>query len=156
MKGLGAALQQKVVVQRDTMELQQQMKSLEGMSDAEKIMKLKEMINRQTLKNKQMITKSLKLKSETEKTFKLIKDAETTKPVEQKPAPKKEVDVADEFRKMISGDTLIRPKPSKLPVSGQRKKEEVKFCACGTPNPTHNGYCTDCVAKLKKRYDELL
>ena len=41
MKGFGAALQQKVAVNRDALEFQASLKDLEGKSDAEKILLLK-------------------------------------------------------------------------------------------------------------------
>ena len=29
----------------------------------------------------------------------------------------------------------------------------VNICSCGNVDPQHRGYCTDCVTKLKARYD---
>ena len=37
-----------------------------------------------------------------------------------------------------------------------KKTEEISICSCGNLNPQHRGYCTDCVTKLKLRYDQLL
>ena len=37
-----------------------------------------------------------------------------------------------------------------------KNKQEIRICGCGELNPMHRGYCTNCVKKLKVRYDELL
>ena len=37
-----------------------------------------------------------------------------------------------------------------------KNKQEISICACGNLNPEHRGYCTNCVKKLKARYDQLL
>ncbi len=39
---------------------------------------------------------------------------------------------------------------------GSKNAQELSICACGKLNPEHRGYCTDCVKKLKVRYDQLL
>ncbi len=39
---------------------------------------------------------------------------------------------------------------------GKKNAQELSICACGNLNPEHRGYCTDCVKKLKVRYDQLL
>lgn len=38
----------------------------------------------------------------------------------------------------------------------KKNEQEVNICSCGRPNPEHRGYCTECVTKLKARYDQLL
>ena len=38
----------------------------------------------------------------------------------------------------------------------KKNKQEISICSCGNLNPQHRGYCTDCVKKLKARYDRLL
>jgi len=38
----------------------------------------------------------------------------------------------------------------------KKNASEISICACGNLNPEHKGYCTDCVKKLKIRYDLLL
>ena len=37
-----------------------------------------------------------------------------------------------------------------------KKQNEISICSCGNLNPSHRGYCTECVKKLKTRYDKLL
>ena len=37
-----------------------------------------------------------------------------------------------------------------------KAKPEISICGCGELNPMHRGYCTKCVTKLKKRYDQLI
>ena len=97
------------------------MKELEGKSNAEKILLLKSLINKQTLKNKQLITKNLKIKTDTEKTLRFIEEAKTIKNTESKPKPPKERDMMSEFKSYISGDAFKRPETKKLEVSGRPK-----------------------------------
>ena len=66
-----------------------------------------------------------------------------------------------EFKSLVSRSTKpsAPPKKQKLAMSGAmggKNKQEIEFCACGNQNPAHRGYCTECVKKLKTRYDQLL
>ena len=46
---------------------------------------------------------------------------------------------------------------STKPISGtMTKNKPMAICACGEPNPEHRGYCTNCVRKLKARFDSLI
>lgn len=36
------------------------------------------------------------------------------------------------------------------------KKQMRVLCACGAENPQHRGYCTDCVKKMKSKFDALI
>ena len=38
----------------------------------------------------------------------------------------------------------------------KKNANEISICACGALNPEHRGYCSECVRKLKARYDQLL
>lgn len=58
---------------------------------------LKSMINKQTLKNKKLITKNLRVKAQTEKTLKYIEDAKAVKVPAGKPKTARDIDVAAEF-----------------------------------------------------------
>jgi hypothetical protein len=60
------------------------------------------MINKQTLKNKQLITKNLRVKSDTEKTLRYIEEAKTIKNPETKPRPPREANVAAEFASLVN------------------------------------------------------
>lgn len=35
-------------------------------------------------------------------------------------------------------------------------KSIVPLCACGEQNPQHRGYCTNCVVKMKSKFDALI
>jgi hypothetical protein len=100
-----------------------------------------------------MVTKNLKVKTETEKVYRLVEEAKICKPANEKPKDKElpELDVAAELRSIITGNAY---KPKEQP-KGLNKTEKT-FCACGERNPTQNGYCINCVQKLRQRYDELL
>ena len=67
--------------------------------------------------------------------------------------------MVSEFKSMVAGTYAQGPaKKEKLAMSGAmaKKKEEIKICGCGELNPMHRGYCTNCVKKLRVRYDQLL
>lgn len=66
-----------------------------------------------------MVTKSLKLKTETEKTNRMLEEAKTMKPaVESKPRPvTKTLDIGEELKSIVTGSSFYRM-PSKLPISG--------------------------------------
>jgi hypothetical protein len=55
------------------------------------------MINKQTIKNKQLITKNLRVKAQTEKTLKYIEDAKAVRVPTEKPKTSRDLDVAAEF-----------------------------------------------------------
>ena len=137
------------------------MKQLEGKTDAQKILILKQLINEQNLRNRKTITKQLRLKKETENSLKLIEEAKLVKPVAPPKKIEKETDLVAEFRALVSSSTGTASaagaaKPKKLAMSGalaKKNAQELKICACGNLNPEHRGYCTECVKKLKARYD---
>jgi len=113
------------------------------------------MINKQAIKNKKDITKNLKLKSDTEKILKNIQEAEMVKPAGRKPNLEgKDPDVVAEFKSLVSGDTFKRP--AKTTEAGAQKTPEINICACGELDPQHKGYCTECLTKLKAKYDVVL
>ena len=35
-------------------------------------------------------------------------------------------------------------------------KQSIQLCACGETNPQHRGYCTNCVVKMKSKFDALI
>lgn len=122
---------------------------------------LKKFINEQNLKNRKMITKQLRLKKDTENTLKLMEEAKIANPEVPKPkeAAAKEPDMMEEFKSLVTGSAFIQPsaaKKGKLAMSGAlaaKNKTELSICSCGNLNPMHRGYCTDCVKKLKAKYD---
>jgi len=132
------------------------MKDLESKSDAERIIALKNMINQQSLKNKQLITKNIRIKTDTEKKLRYIEEAKSFKTVEPKSREKKDKDMMLEFKSYISGDAFKRNEAKKEPGAGNAKEVETTYCGCGSKNPEHNGYCLACVQALKSRYDTLL
>ena len=76
---------------------------MEGKGDAEKILLLKSLINKQGLKNKKIITKSLRMKRDTEKLLKGIEEAKVMKEAPTKPVAHKDPDLISEFKSYISG-----------------------------------------------------
>lgn len=92
MGNLGAKLQSQFVSQKDNYDFAQSLKALDGLDDYEKILQLKAMITKQTQSNKQLTTKTLKVKTETEKTLRFIEEAKSVpqskgdpKPLTQRP-----------------------------------------------------------------------
>ena len=41
-------------------------------------------------------------------------------------------------------------------TDAQKKRALVVLCACGAQNPMHRGYCTECVTKMKSKFDALV
>jgi uncharacterized paraquat-inducible protein A len=39
---------------------------------------------------------------------------------------------------------------------GMTAKQAVSLCACGEQNPQHRGYCTNCVVKIKSKFEALI
>ena len=78
------------------------MKELQGKSDAQKAVLLKQFINEQQLKNKKMITKQLRLKRETEMSLKSYEEAKTVKPAAEVKKQPKEPDMIAEFKSLVS------------------------------------------------------
>lgn len=110
-----------------------------------------------------MITKQLRVKKETENSLRLIEEAKLVKPSAKiiKPAP--EPDLMQEFKNLVSrqptNSNSNAANKGKLAMSGamaNKNASALSICACGNLNPEHRGYCTECVTKLKTRYDQLL
>jgi len=110
-----------------------------------------------------MITKQLRVKKETENSLRLIEEAKLVKPSAKVSKPAPEPDLVQEFKNLVSRQPTSNAKASgnkgKLAMSGamaSKNSSALSICACGNLNPEHRGYCTECVTKLKTRYDQLL
>lgn len=115
--------------------MQEMLNSLQNLPNAAmKVLKLKQWITEQKLKNKKLITKQLRVKKETEVAIRSLEDAKKVKPVAKKATKTKETDWESEFKTMVEGafggKTSQKPK---LAMSGAmaKKKNDFQICACG-------------------------
>ena len=161
MSGLKLDITKKAEASKDQQEFANKLRQLEGKSDAQKVIMLKQFINEQNLRNRKMITKQLRMRKDTENTLKLIEEAKLVQPAPKVKKQEQEPDLVSEFKSLVSRSAFkpSAPPKQKLAMSGAlagKNKQEISICACGNLNPEHRGYCTECVKKLKARYDQLL
>jgi len=115
---------------------------------------LKNFINEQSVKNKKLLTKQLRMRKAVELAAKYIEEAKNAKlaPPRTSNAPARASDLESQFKEIVSSSNVIK---STKPPSATKNKV-MSICACGEPNPEHRGYCINCVKKLKARFDSLI
>eukprot|EP00347_Sterkiella_histriomuscorum_P014269 403361529 len=140
-------------LQKESSEYNKKLRELAGKSAAEQIRQLKIFINENENKNKQLITKQLKLQKDYEKSLKTIQEAKNAKPLAPKPnIPPSQTKEFLDVNKMFSGLAVTQGDKAKT----AQKSETINICACGNRDPRHKGYCTDCLRKLKETFDRYL
>ena len=105
-----------------------------------------------------MLTKQQKMKTQTEKNLKDLQEANLA-PKDPPKAPavaKKNTDLADEFNRMVNYQGSQRGVGQAEGGVGKNKGFSVEYCGCGSTEPVHRGYCSECVKKLMERFKLLL
>jgi len=96
------------------------------------------------------------MRKEVELTTKYIEEVKNAKvaPPRASNMPAKNTDLEAQFKEMVSSKNV--GKLTKPASASTTQNKTIAICACGEPNPEHRGYCTNCVTKLKARFDSLI